>query len=368
MNNPWENIRDEQPYVAPGDEIAIQRWNQEMREKRQEAARIHKEFLAEPYLGNPDAPVVLLNSNPGYDSEEQAHQEPDYRSLSFDNLRHSPLPYPLFWLDPVPNGITKLLTGMETFEYRWWYNHVVRPLLQPYRIAEGTLRAQTVQRAIAQNVFVVNSCAYHAQALLRGDALNMPSQVYSEYLVARAMARGALVLVLRFDDYWLPILQRNPQHPKTSVVVLTDPNAAFVSSNSWPPDFTGGGSFEDYLAALDIATGTLTSKEWPTMTDTAMRALMDSPFGSIGRNTRQFLRDHAEYQPVFEEIYSSQEWSVRHDPYRDFERTYKKLAPILGLASHSDGSLWWAALFHAVCDVYGGTDTEWCRKFSSVKL
>ena len=365
MHNPWEGVPERGPFWAPGDEIAIQRWNQQMRERQRVRAQIHKELPAEPYLGNPKAPVVLLNSNPGYDPDAQSLQEPDYRVMSFDNLHHVPLPYPLLWLDPVTNGMMKTATGLESSEYRWWYNRLVRPILEPGHVAESTLRAQTVLRAVAQNVFVINSCAYHAEALLRGDALGMPSQTYSEHLAHKSASRGALMVLLRFSEYWLSTLERCEAAGKPRIIILKDPDSAVISEANWPDNPPPGTSFDDYLALLGITQGVLKENPWPPMDDVALRALLESPFGTFGRHTRQFLGRRPEYHAVFHEILETQGWIFRHDTYRDFEHTNRNLECIRGASSPS-GQLWWTALFHAVCDVYGGTPIEWYHKFAQV--
>ena len=57
LENPWQNLPLASPYVLPEDDgIVLRVFNSSMAKARQ----IRLEVLPEPYLGRPDAPVVLL--------------------------------------------------------------------------------------------------------------------------------------------------------------------------------------------------------------------------------------------------------------------------------------------------------------------
>jgi hypothetical protein len=53
----------EPPYVYAMDNLAVDAFNAHARDEH----RIHTDVLPEPFLGRKDAPIVLLNLNPGFD-------------------------------------------------------------------------------------------------------------------------------------------------------------------------------------------------------------------------------------------------------------------------------------------------------------
>ncbi|MHB8600691.1 MAG: hypothetical protein ACYDER_28285 [Ktedonobacteraceae bacterium] len=64
--------------------------------------KIHVEVLPEPYTGNPDAPVLLLNLNPGF-YEKNAHfltGNEYFTKTSRANAMHEQLEYPFYLFDP----------------------------------------------------------------------------------------------------------------------------------------------------------------------------------------------------------------------------------------------------------------------------
>lgn len=62
MENPWKHLPGQPPYVLPADAPAISSFNQGVSDEHQ----IRLELLPEPYLGDPDAPIILLSLNPGF--------------------------------------------------------------------------------------------------------------------------------------------------------------------------------------------------------------------------------------------------------------------------------------------------------------
>ena len=60
MNNPWRHLPDIPPFVLDSDRRAIEEFNA----SASADTHVHLDLLPEPFLGNKDAPVVLLNLNP----------------------------------------------------------------------------------------------------------------------------------------------------------------------------------------------------------------------------------------------------------------------------------------------------------------
>ena len=94
MANPWKDftVRDTE-FVADGDRNGVaahERRLGTLTGKSREAYRLHTELLPTPYVGNPAAPVVFLNLNPGYAKQDLAdYAEPAFRRAAFDNLTHA---------------------------------------------------------------------------------------------------------------------------------------------------------------------------------------------------------------------------------------------------------------------------------------
>ena len=62
MQNLWLDLPETKDFVLPCDKESIRNINDQAESKHQ----IHLELLPEPYLGNPQANIVLLNGNPGF--------------------------------------------------------------------------------------------------------------------------------------------------------------------------------------------------------------------------------------------------------------------------------------------------------------
>src|SRR4051812_45963580 len=97
MRNPWLDLPYTPPFVLPDDMAVVERFNT----TATDAARIHGELLPEPFLGDPQAPIVLLGLNPGFSPEDAAHHaDPTFAHLLRMNLNHSPADFPFYLLSP----------------------------------------------------------------------------------------------------------------------------------------------------------------------------------------------------------------------------------------------------------------------------
>ena len=81
-----------EPYVLAEDEQIILAYNQALREKYREDREIHLEVFPEPYAGNPQASIILLNLNPGYYPRNKVFGQgtADFRRMWRANLAHEP--------------------------------------------------------------------------------------------------------------------------------------------------------------------------------------------------------------------------------------------------------------------------------------
>ena len=175
--NPWTKIPDANPYVLESDGRSIEKFN------RRATARtlIHLDLLPEPFLGNPDAPVVLLNLNPGYsDQDILAHTEPGFMKRCRENLIHAASEYPFYLLDP----------GLKSPGGAWWNQRL------------GPVMNATSREAVAQRVLCVEYFGYHSAGYAH-DQLMLPSMSYGFELVRKAISRDAVIVVMRSANRWV---------------------------------------------------------------------------------------------------------------------------------------------------------------------
>jgi hypothetical protein len=208
IQNPWHILSKSAPFVLPADATAIAQFNLSARPDH----AIHLEIVPEPFLGNPSAPVVLLNKNPGFvESGRQVHLESAFNAAAIANLEHRHPGYPFYLLDP----------GHPSPGQDWW-----RPKLRALIEAVGL-------RSVAANVFVAELHGYHSKSF--SSRLHVPSQAYTRQLVVNALARGATFVVMRGMQEWqalVPELGRNP-----SLVEVVNPRNPAISPRNCPELF-----------------------------------------------------------------------------------------------------------------------------------
>jgi len=205
MQNPWIQLPDKPPYVAPEDEQAVGEFDSASKDP----CRIRLEIFPEPYLGRPDAPVVLLALNPGFKEKDIGqHADPKFAARSRCNLLHAPMAYPFYLLDPEINRT------------QWWDIKLHR-LMQKFGDAGRSI--------VANSVLCVEFFPYHSHRYMhRNDCLL--SQQYSFYLVREAIRRQSVILLMRGEKHWLDqipeLASYAKRHSANSVQnpVVTKPN------------------------------------------------------------------------------------------------------------------------------------------------
>jgi hypothetical protein len=91
MDNPWVEIKPKmKSYILKKDAKKL--------EELKKTCQFRLELLPEPFLGSLDAPVVLLNLNPGYNKNDIIfHKQKLFQQLSLANLRQINSEYPFFF-------------------------------------------------------------------------------------------------------------------------------------------------------------------------------------------------------------------------------------------------------------------------------
>ena len=174
--NPWTNIPTEPEFVLAIDEPEIAAFNRSARPEH----TIHTTLVPEPFLGSPEAPVVLLNLNPGFSEDDiLLHDLPAFRRAALDNLRHEHLACPFYLLDP----------DLPISPGRQWWERKLRPLIG----AAGW-------RNVVSRLLVLELHGYHSRRFSR--RLTVPSQAYTRQLLRAAIDRDARIVVMRGRRLW----------------------------------------------------------------------------------------------------------------------------------------------------------------------
>lgn len=98
MRNPWIDLPETAPFVLACDKQGILDFNHTAKPEH----TIHLELLPEPYTGNPEAKIILLNLNPGFYERNEKFLLGDehFFKASRANLTHTRQDYPFYLLDP----------------------------------------------------------------------------------------------------------------------------------------------------------------------------------------------------------------------------------------------------------------------------
>jgi hypothetical protein len=180
QKNPWADFEYSDFMVHQLDADAVQEHNR--------IATKNFKFIPfltpEPWIGNPDANVVILLANPGATKENidgQRETNPFREKLSIANLHGESMQYPHYFLDPRlesdPGG-------------KWW------------RAALGTLIKETSLDQVANSVMSLEALPYHSGNFAL-PAKPIATQAFTFQLLRDAMARQAFIVIYRQPEYWL---------------------------------------------------------------------------------------------------------------------------------------------------------------------
>lgn len=185
MQNPWEQLAPNPgPYVLASDQSTVNQFHQRLRKPRKdgsqdqarwESQRIHDELFPEPFIGRPDAPLVLLNLNPGYSPQDLTwHGTPAFEKIARANLRHESLRYPFYPLDPS-------IAGSPVSD---WWKKALKPWLACFS------NPNQGADCLAQLVLALEYFPYHSKSFgTKGTQCQIPSQDDTWNLVRQALDR-----------------------------------------------------------------------------------------------------------------------------------------------------------------------------------
>jgi hypothetical protein len=199
--NPWPALPSKAPYVLECDATAICAFNK----KAQEVHRLQLDAMPEPFVGSATAPVVLLGLNPGFDDRDpEVHARPEFQALLRKNYCQGKSAFPFYFLDP-------------SFESpgRVWWERKLRWLLKEFG-----------PKKLARSILCVEYFPYHSRRF-NHKSLELPSQEFGFGLVRAAIARRALVVIMRSRKLWTKRVPRLKSYSR--VFTLNSPQNIVVS-------------------------------------------------------------------------------------------------------------------------------------------
>ena len=207
VRNPWLELPSRPPFVLEADRPFVAAFNRNASLN----TRLRTNLLPEPFMGRPrSASVLLLQLNPGFaGNEAHWHGRPGFGGALRANLSHNGSGFPHLFLDPAWAG---------TPGGQWWQQRL-------RRVVEAVGNARRVARRLA----VVEFHGYHARNY-RSIPVTLPSQYYGFDLVRRAVARGAVIVVMRGFDAWTVAVPELADH--RLVFRPKNPQSAYITEQA----------------------------------------------------------------------------------------------------------------------------------------
>lgn len=224
IDNPWRQLPNSPDYLLEIDREQVTAHNR--RPGLRHDHRIRLEVIPEPFTGQPEAPVVLLNLNPGFEEADIVNYSPPHRSrMMRAALTHQLDPESAFWhLTPEFAG-----TGAG----RWW-TAKLNPLIG--KVGRDAVRA---------GIQVIEYFPYKSKRY-KDLKRRLPSQEYGFHLVRKAIDREALIVVMRSYKRWLSAV---PEIESANVHQLRNPRNVTIGPGN------ADTSFDDIVRRLRAVSG-----------------------------------------------------------------------------------------------------------------
>jgi hypothetical protein len=212
MDNPWKELGDASPFVLPSDKPKIDDFNRRYANNARRMLRL--DIRPEPFIGNFEAPIVLLFLNPGYTAaDQQLHVHPEGQALWRVNVLQESTSYPFYMLDP----------RVAWAPGAYWWRRTLNKLI-----------ALADLETVARSVLCVEFFPYHSIGD-PGFPGVVPSQHFGFKLVEKAIDRGATILITRSSRAWRDHVPRlNGYH---NAYDTRNPQQAIIGPGNYPDAF-----------------------------------------------------------------------------------------------------------------------------------
>ncbi len=205
--NPWIKYPVQAPYVLPED-VELVRLNN-LAYPQGHRYFIDLNLFAEPFVGNPNAGVYILNHNPGLGNNPNyaVMQNKNFLQIIRDNLTHTFGLYPFYI-------ISSLLENLHPAGFTWWTRRL-RGLIEEKNL-----------KVIANNVFNLELGPYHSKNF---RFINFPSLRYNRQLLLNAMHQKKPIVMLRSGS-WNRLVPELDDY--SNKIYLNSPQSAYISKGN----------------------------------------------------------------------------------------------------------------------------------------
>ena len=205
--NPWLSLTSSVPYVASCDYSKINSLTS------REKGKIYLDLYPEPYIGDPDADVYLLNGNPGYSDMDNCFSYPCFPMSVFSDV-YSHKRRDFIWNDTSdPIQINCPRTGRTIVHpgHNYWQKH---------------LKELTQYVGHNPRLFVLEFYPYHSKSFLTCMSKPLPSFDYTRALVEDAIVKNKMIFLLRHQMDWMSAVPNLRFH---SICTLKNPQCTYLT-------------------------------------------------------------------------------------------------------------------------------------------
>ena len=213
MINPWIGFQKSNQMVHPDDKDFIKRHNSRV----SELYKFQLHLAPEPWIGSINAPIVILLANPGATLNDLTGK-PQFKAneitkLSLENLNQERANFFHFFFDPILNG---------TQGQAW------------YQKAFGTLLNKFSSESLSNNILTCEIAPYHSHRWKRPSD-ELPTQLYTNFIVKTAVQRNALILIHRGRNYWFEKVPELQMYSRAYFPNST--RSPWISKGNYPKGF-----------------------------------------------------------------------------------------------------------------------------------
>lgn len=236
------------------DKEIIKEFNEKLirgdKELKKHPHYIQQDLLPEPYMGNPDANVILLFANPGYGGKEKDdYNATKLKEKIFKNLTHANLDYPYYYLDPELYDSSSKSQPKFT-EGAKWARRRMRELIDKIEPEE-----------LSQKVFTLQLHPYHSA---RFKKLNDSFKGYNytmslfEDAIERAEKKNALIVCARSYQHWNNEYKKIKKNPDLDMMEdlgdnfmkMLNPRTTYFSPKHFGKEQIGNDKFKKLIEYL----------------------------------------------------------------------------------------------------------------------
>jgi hypothetical protein len=203
-NNPWMKLPKRPPFVLQCDKEKIEKHNKKNKEPRYQ---IKDKVLPEPFIGNPNAELWLLNLNPGFEKSDEQHTS-ETIAMQWKSLF---LMAKEFWyIDP------KYATAAG---FCWW-RKVLHDLIAQFGFDQ-----------VKKKVFCVEFFPYHSKNYKWSGGL-LESQDFTIKVVEWAIKERKRFIILRRKNWWLDKSPLGKDLKRAPYACLRSPQYGVISKKN----------------------------------------------------------------------------------------------------------------------------------------